>query len=50
VVVITTYLGLRSSSEETFLQCYRRVGDKPFKEAVYKDSSARDEESEQAVA
>jgi sulfite reductase (NADPH) hemoprotein beta-component len=49
-VVITTYLGLRSSSEETFLQCYRRVGDKPFKEAVYKDSSARDEESEQAVA
>jgi sulfite reductase (NADPH) hemoprotein beta-component len=33
--VIQTYLGARSSEDETFLECYRRLGEKPFKEAVY---------------
>ncbi len=33
--VLTTYLAQRESSEETFLQCYRRLGPAPFKEAVY---------------
>jgi hypothetical protein len=35
--------------EETFLECYRRLGDKPFKAAVYKEAR-RDDDSEQAVA
>ncbi|SHL40924.1 nitrite/sulfite reductase [Roseibium suaedae] len=33
--LVDTYLGLRSSKEETFLDAYRRVGDDPFKEALY---------------
>jgi sulfite reductase (NADPH) hemoprotein beta-component len=33
--VIQVYLGARSSDDETFLECYRRIGDKPFKERVY---------------
>jgi sulfite reductase (NADPH) hemoprotein beta-component len=33
--VIEVYLGARSSEDETFLECYRRLGEKPFKEAVY---------------
>ncbi len=33
--VIDTYLGLRQSREESFLQAWRRVGQKPFKEALY---------------
>ncbi|HTV21479.1 MAG TPA: nitrite/sulfite reductase [Polyangiaceae bacterium] len=33
--VIQVYLGARHSEDETFLECYRRVGDKPFKEQVY---------------
>lgn len=33
--VINTYLGLRESDEETFLDAYNRVGDTPFKEALY---------------
>ena len=33
--VIDVYLGARSSEDETFLECYRRIGDKPFKERVY---------------
>ncbi|MEO8180866.1 MAG: nitrite/sulfite reductase [Deltaproteobacteria bacterium] len=48
--VIETYLQLRSSEEETFLECYRRLGDKPFKAAVYKGGAADDDDSEQAVA
>jgi sulfite reductase (NADPH) hemoprotein beta-component len=48
--VIETYLELRTSEEETFLECYRRLGDKPFKAAVYKDSAPEGDESEQAVA
>jgi sulfite reductase (NADPH) hemoprotein beta-component len=35
------YLELRESSAETFLACYRRVGPKPFKEAVYGHAVAR---------
>ncbi len=49
-VVIQTYLRLRSSPDETFLACYRRVGEKPFKEAVYDDGSSSDDAAEQAVA
>jgi len=48
--VIETYLALRLSDDETFLECYRRLGDKPFKAAVYKDATPRDDDSEQAVA
>jgi sulfite reductase (NADPH) hemoprotein beta-component len=33
--VLETYLAERSSDEETFLETYRRVGQKPFKEALY---------------
>ncbi|MBD8892221.1 nitrite/sulfite reductase [Roseibium litorale] len=33
--LVDTYLGLRTSKEETFLDAYRRVGDDPFKEALY---------------
>ncbi|MGV1752748.1 nitrite/sulfite reductase [Agrobacterium sp. CG674] len=38
--VVDTYLGLRLSKEETFLQAYRRVGAQPFKEALYPTASA----------
>jgi len=48
--VIETYLQLRTSDDETFLECYRRLGDRPFKAAVYADGAARDDDSEQAVA
>jgi len=33
--VVDTYLGLRLSPSETFLDAYRRVGATPFKEALY---------------
>jgi sulfite reductase (NADPH) hemoprotein beta-component len=33
--VVDTYLGLRLSPSETFLQAYRRVGQQPFKLALY---------------
>lgn len=33
--LVETYLGLRTSPEETFLQAYERVGQQPFKEALY---------------
>ncbi|MCM2292842.1 nitrite/sulfite reductase [Allorhizobium sp. BGMRC 0089] len=33
--VVDTYLALRLSPEETFLEAYRRVGPKPFKDALY---------------
>lgn len=39
-VVVDTYLGLRLSSEETFLQAYRRVGPQPFKVALYGGNAA----------
>jgi sulfite reductase (NADPH) hemoprotein beta-component len=33
--VVDTYLGLRLSPQETFLEAYRRVGQQPFKLALY---------------
>ncbi|NVO15524.1 MAG: nitrite/sulfite reductase [Rhodoplanes sp.] len=33
--VIDTYLGLRTSPQENFLAAYRRVGEAPFREALY---------------
>jgi sulfite reductase (NADPH) hemoprotein beta-component len=33
--LVDTYLKLRSSKDETFLQVYRRLGEDPFKEALY---------------
>ncbi|MEO0822051.1 MAG: nitrite/sulfite reductase [Pseudomonadota bacterium] len=33
--IVETYLGLRESPRETFLQAFRRVGMEPFKEALY---------------
>ena len=33
--VLAAYLGLRASADETFLECYRRLGAAPFKEAAY---------------
>ncbi|MCX8997748.1 nitrite/sulfite reductase [Rhizobiaceae bacterium BDR2-2] len=38
--IVNTYLGLRQNASETFLEAYRRVGPKPFKEALYGGSSA----------
>jgi sulfite reductase (NADPH) hemoprotein beta-component len=39
--VLTTYVALRKSAEETFIETYRRVGPTPFKEAVYGDHQER---------
>lgn len=33
--LVDTYLGLRTAKEETFLEAYRRIGEAPFKEALY---------------
>ncbi|EKJ97130.1 UNVERIFIED_ORG: sulfite reductase (NADPH) hemoprotein beta-component [Rhizobium sp. SORGH_AS260] len=33
--IVDTYLGLRLSKEENFLEAYRRVGPQPFKDALY---------------
>ncbi|TPP11092.1 nitrite/sulfite reductase [Rhizobium glycinendophyticum] len=33
--IVDTYLGLRLDPKETFLEAYRRVGPKPFKDALY---------------
>ncbi len=33
--MVETYLKLRANDNETFLAAYRRVGDAPFKEALY---------------
>ncbi|MGB8819362.1 MAG: nitrite/sulfite reductase, partial [Rhizobiaceae bacterium] len=33
--VVETYLGLRTSKDEKFLDAYRRLGPAPFKEALY---------------
>ncbi|MBF2716138.1 nitrite/sulfite reductase [Agrobacterium vitis] len=38
--VVDTYLALRLDPKETFLEAYRRVGPKPFKEALYGGASA----------
>ena len=34
-MLVDTYLKLRSSKDETFLDVYRRLGEDPFKEALY---------------
>ena len=36
--LLDAYLSVRLSDDETFLQCYRRLGEKPFKAALYPDS------------
>ena len=33
--IVDTYIGLRATPDETFLAAYRRVGETPFKEALY---------------
>ena len=33
--VLKTYLTVREHADERFIDCYRRVGMKPFKEALY---------------
>ncbi|MEP1443738.1 MAG: nitrite/sulfite reductase [Hyphomicrobiales bacterium] len=33
--VVDTYLDIREQEDETFIQAYRRLGDAPFKEALY---------------
>ncbi len=33
--IVDTYLGLRLSKDEKFLEAYRRVGPQPFKDALY---------------
>lgn len=33
--LVDTYIDLRESREEDFLAAYRRVGEAPFKEALY---------------
>ena len=33
--LVDTYIGLRETPQEDFLAAYRRVGDAPFKEALY---------------
>ncbi|MEM8813313.1 MAG: nitrite/sulfite reductase [Pseudomonadota bacterium] len=38
-VLVDTYLHLRKGPEETFLAAYRRVGDGPFKEALYGENT-----------
>jgi len=38
--VVMAYLGLRASDDESFLDCYRRLGPAPFKEAVYEPHQA----------
>ncbi|MCK9385665.1 MAG: nitrite/sulfite reductase [Nevskia sp.] len=38
--LIETYLGVRSSEDESFLACYRRVGMKPFKTRLYAEAEA----------
>lgn len=37
--LVDTYLGLRESESETFLEAYRRVGMEPFKRALYGEVS-----------
>jgi sulfite reductase (NADPH) hemoprotein beta-component len=33
--IVETYLALRSSPVEPFIDAYRRLGPQPFKEALY---------------
>ena len=38
--VVDTYLELRSTDDETFIETYRRLGMKPFKTALYGEKTA----------
>jgi sulfite reductase (NADPH) hemoprotein beta-component len=38
--IVDTYLSLRLSKDEIFLEAYRRVGPQPFKEALYGQTAA----------
>jgi sulfite reductase (NADPH) hemoprotein beta-component len=38
--IVDTYLGLRLSKDEIFLDAYRRVGPQPFKDALYGQTAA----------
>jgi sulfite reductase (NADPH) hemoprotein beta-component len=40
--IVETYMGLRTGETETFLDAFRRVGMKPFKEALYERSAGSD--------
>ena len=40
--IVETYMGLRTDKAETFLDAFRRVGMKPFKEALYERSAGSD--------
>ena len=40
--LVETYMGLRTSEAETFLDAFRRVGLAPFKEALYERSAGSD--------
>ncbi len=40
--IITSYLAIRTSPEETFLETYRRTGMAPFKAALYPAEGAQD--------
>lgn len=37
--IVDTYLRLRNSSDETFINAYRRLGAQPFKDALYPEKS-----------
>ncbi|WP_457645054.1 nitrite/sulfite reductase [Profundibacter sp.] len=39
--LILGYLDLRNTADETFIQCYRRVGIAPFKEILYPQEAAK---------
>ncbi|MFA5940248.1 MAG: nitrite/sulfite reductase [Sinimarinibacterium sp.] len=39
VRIVETYLGQRRDEDETFLQCYRRVGMAPFKTRLYSEDA-----------
>jgi sulfite reductase (NADPH) hemoprotein beta-component len=38
--IVEVYLEQRRDDDETFLQCYRRVGMAPFKERLYAEEAA----------
>ena len=40
--LVDTYIGLRTSPAETFLDAYRRLGMAPFKEALYERNAGSD--------
>ncbi|CAH1650701.1 Sulfite reductase (NADPH) hemoprotein beta-component [Hyphomicrobiales bacterium] len=36
--IVETYLARRENADETFLACFRRIGETPFQEALYADA------------